>query len=146
MSEEQLKNQPQEYLVTDLSDLAEIAIKGMGPSSLADELRMWEHMRLPIRKTSRPWMILAYSREEIKMLREEVYTLVRSVEEIRNRKDGANIREDFYQAYVKQNDELRQFRGFLAEHFAAQLDEGVELNLPLLHVAKKLLLEYKKRV
>lgn len=138
MSEEQLKNQPQEYLVTDLSDPAEAAIKGMPKSTVADVLRVMEHERLPTRN----WT----NGEELRILRKEVALLAVAYVGLQNKESGAAIQQDFYQAYVKQNDELRQFRGFLAEHFAAQLDEGVELNLPLLQVAKKLLLEYKKKV
>jgi hypothetical protein len=114
-------------------DRARIAIKGIGPGPVADQLEDIEAL-FPVAK----------ARLAIGLLYKEIEILALAYAKAYIDLKAAEIQRQFYANYCKMVNEHRELRAFLYEHFNEELGRATSLNVPLLEICKGIMLEKKK--
>jgi hypothetical protein len=120
-------------------DPAAIAIKGMPPSKLADTLRALEQLRTGFKQW---WK----SPKQIEVLRKEVAELALAYGKLQNAQAALAIQADNYQQFLRLAGDVSKLRAFFLEHYNRDIREAEELNTPLLDLAKRIMLEYKRGI
>jgi hypothetical protein len=132
---------------------AALAIKGMMPGELADKMEMYETqleqwMGIEVNEdgfvTSERWFTRFRRRivDSIpyRIFRAELTDLVRGYTRLQQEKKTAGVQQEFYGAYLKLVEDQRGLWRFLYENFRSHLEEGQTLNLSLLDIAKRIML------
>ena len=114
-------------------DRARVAIQGIGPGLVADELETLEAL-FPVPK----------ARLAIRLLYKEIEILALAYAKAYNDLKAAEVQRQFYATYCKMVDHNRQLRAFLYEHFNDELGRATSLNTPLLDICKQIMLDGKK--
>ena len=125
------------------------ALAGIPKSEIADkmealeaELDHWIHSGSTITGMRR-YMAMKVLAPMIKILRLELFELAIVCAKQLNDQRAAIQREDFYQQFQRMVVDNRTFRSFLFEHFKNDLTAAESLNMPLMDLAKGILLRYK---